>query len=402
MTVRRERISIGLSAPAKVKAATGADSTRSHLFAEILTVGPLSRTQLASRTGLSQSTITKLVNPLVESGFVLESGAITAGFGRPQRLLEVAAERHTVIGVKIGPERVTGVLTDLRARVLIERSRELSAGHDPAAVLAACAAAASDLISSEVSGRERLLGVGVGIGGHVDAATGTVVHSGVLGWDMVQVAAPIAAATGLPTVVGNDVDALAVAERWFGAGRDLDTFALVTVGPGIGCGLFLGGALYTGAGGLAGELGHIPVCADGLACSCGNRGCLETVASDRAVLRRIAELTGSQPAGIDDAVGLARAGDEAACGAFEEMGEALGRGLATVCNLVNPGRIVLTGERASAHDLFGPACERSWRAHSFSTAGRDCELVIDATDDAQWARGAGCLVIREAVGGPSA
>lgn len=388
------RISIGLPAQTRAPAVAAADGTRAMLFAEILTAGPLSRSQLAVRTGLSQSTVTKVVNPLVEAGFVVETGETSSGMGRPRRMLEVAASRHTVIGVKIGPDRVTGVLTDLQAKVLENRSLELSAGHAPSAALAACAVVAADLIPAD--GRERLLGVGVGIGGHVDAASGAVVHSGVLGWDDVPVAAPLAAATGLPTLVGNDVDALAVAEQWFGAGRDADPFALVTVGPGIGCGLFLGGGPFIGATGLAGELGHIPVQADGAECSCGNRGCLEAMASDEAVIRSITS-AGTACESIDQAVALAREGDPAARAAFVAMGELLGRALATVCNLINPRRIVLAGERAEAFDLFGPECERSWRAHAFSTAAQDCELLVDVTGDAQWARGAGCLVIREAV-----
>lgn len=399
MTVGRERITIGFPAESRARSADrGAEGTRAQLFAEILTAGPLSRTQLARRSGLSQSTVTKVVNPMIEAGFVTETGEHTAGIGRPQRLLEVAADRRAAIGVKIGPSAVTGVLTDLRAQVLGQRTRPLTAGHDPSAALSAAAAVVWDLLAGHAGARERLIGVGIGVGGHVDAAAGRVVRSGVLGWTDVEVRAPLAAATGVPTTVGNDVDALAVAERWFGAGRDVDGFALVTVGPGVGCGLFLGGELVTGADGLAGELGHIPMQAGGHVCTCGNSGCLETLASDDAVLRRIAEGGGASHPGIEAAITAARDGDVPAVAAFEAMGEALGRALATLCNLVNPRRIVLAGERASAFDLFGTACTRSWRAHAFSTAAADCELIVDETDDSLWARGAACLVIRDAVG----
>lgn len=398
MTAGSERITIGLSAPARPRSADrGADNTRGRLFAEILTAGPLSRTQLARRSGLSQSTVTKVVNPMIEAGFVTETGEQSGAIGRPQRLLAVAADRRSAIGVKIGPGAVTGVLTDLRAQVLDQRTRPLTAGHDPSAALSAAAAVVWDLLAGHPGARERLIGVGVGLGGHVAADEGRVVRSGVLGWTGVEVSAPLAAATGVPTVAANDVDALAVAERWFGAGREVDGFALVTVGPGVGCGLFLGGELVTGVGGLAGELGHIPMQADGIECTCGNRGCLETLASDDAVLRRIAE-DGGGHVGIEDAVAAARGGDARAAAAFEAMGEALGRALATLCNLVNPGRIVLAGERADAFDLFGDACTRAWRAHAFSTAAADCELIVETTDDSLWARGAACLVIRDAVG----
>jgi predicted NBD/HSP70 family sugar kinase len=398
MTDGKGRLTIGFAPSSRPRSVDrGADNTRGRLFAEILTGGPLSRTQLSQRSGLSQSTVTKVVNPMIDAGFVTETGEQSGSIGRPQRLLEVAANRRTAIGVKIGPGAVTGVLTDLRAQVLDQRARPLTAGHDPSAALSAAAAVVWDLLAGHPQAREKLIGVGVGLGGHVSAAEGRVVRSGVLGWTGVEVSAPLAAATGLPTVAANDVDALAVAERWFGAGRDVDGFALVTVGPGVGCGLFLGGELVTGSGGLAGELGHIPVLADGAECTCGNRGCLETMASDDAVLRKIAT-DGGGYATIEEAVAAARNGDSRAAAAFDAMGEALGRGLATLCNLVNPGRIVLAGERADAFDLFGDACTRAWRAHSFSTAATDCELIIDVTDDSLWARGAACLVIRDAVG----
>jgi predicted NBD/HSP70 family sugar kinase len=392
-----ERITIGFSGRARPRAADrGADATRGRLFTEILTAGPLSRTQLSQRSGLSQSTVTKVVNPMIEAGFVTETGEQSTGIGRPQRLLAVAADRRAAIGVKIGPKAVTGVLTDLRAQVIGQRTRPLTAGHGPSAALSAAAAVVWDLLAGHAGAREKLIGVGVGLGGHVSAVEGRVVRSGVLGWTDVEVGAPLAAATGVATVIGNDVDTLAVAERWFGAGRGVDGFALVTVGPGVGCGLFLGGELVTGVGGLAGELGHIPMLADGRQCTCGNRGCLETLASDDAVLHRIAE-DGGGFSDIEEAVAAARDGDGRAVSAFAAMGDALGRGLATLCNLVNPGRIVLAGERAGAFDLFGDACMTAWRAHAFSTAATDCELIIDVTDDSLWARGAACLVIRDAV-----
>jgi predicted NBD/HSP70 family sugar kinase len=402
MTVGRERITIGRVSDALARGTApgpGAEGTRSQLFAEVLTSGPLSRTQLAQRTGLAQSTVTKVVNPLIASGFVAETGEHHVGVGRPQRLLEVAAQRHAVIGLRLAPGAVTRVLTDLRARILLRRERRLTAGHDPSAAIAAAAAVVGQLLAADRGAPGRLIGVGVGVGGHVEPGSGRVVSSGILGWAEVDLAASLGAATGLPTVVGNDVDALAVAERWFGLGRGVETFALVTVGPDIGCGLVLGGELFTGSTGAAGELGHIPVRADGEACGCGRRGCLETVACDEAVIRAIERAGGARPASIEEAVSLARGGDPRAKAAFAAMGEELGRALATLSNLVNPARIILAGERAEAFDLFGPSCERSWRAHAYSTAARDCTLKVAVTDDAQWARGAACLVIREAVVG---
>ncbi|PRX90748.1 putative NBD/HSP70 family sugar kinase [Allonocardiopsis opalescens] len=373
-----------------------ADGTRAAIFADILTAGPSSRTELARRLGLSQSTVTRAVNPLVQTGYLVEVGFRSSG-GRPQRILAVARDRHLVVGVKLAPNGVTAVLTDLEATVIAKSRLPVAAGAGPDDVLALASQAVGYLLASEERSDERLLGVGVGIGGHVDAATGRCVWSGVMGWADVDVAGPLSAALGLPVVVNNDTNALLVAEAWFGAGRGHESLAVVTVGAGVGCGLLLKGDLFTGATGLAGELGHIPVQADGPPCSCGNRGCVETLASDAAVLAAVSAASGAPCTSIAEARARAQAGDAAALGAFAAMGAALGRALATLCNLVNPEKIVLTGEAAQSYELFGPACRDTLAAHGFSSAAADCEVVVHRADDYMWARGAACLAIREVV-----
>ncbi|WP_326594933.1 ROK family transcriptional regulator [Streptomyces sp. NBC_01803] len=376
---------------------TVAENTRAVVFAELLTGGPASRTELSQRLGLSQSTLTRAVNPLIERGYLREVGVRSSSGGRPQRIVAVTRERHFVVGVKLAPRAVTAVLTDLEATVVARSGLPVATDAGPAEVLALAGQAASYLLRAHAPSADRLLGVGVGLGGHVDASRGWCVHSGVMGWDGVDVAGPLSTALELPVVVNNDANGLLVAERWFGAGRDCESLAVVTVGAGIGCGLMLRGELFTGTTGLAGELGHIPVLPGGPVCSCGNTGCLEAVASDGAVLAAIERATGLPSATIADALVRARAGERAVLTAFEEMGAALGRAMATLCNLVNPGKLVLTGEGLIAWDLFGPACREALAVHGFSTAASDCELVTHPADDDLWARGAACLAIREAV-----
>lgn len=386
------------------------EQTRADVFAAILTAGPLSRTQVAQRLGLSASTVTKVVNPLVAADYLVEtgetasrpSGSRRTGPGRPQKLLQVNETRHVVVGVKLAPHQVTGVLTDMRAQTLARTDRPLE-DRAPAAALDAAAKVVAELLTAIPNSADRVLGVGVGVGGDVDAAQGICRYSGLLGWEKVDLAGPLWAATGLPIVVNNDVNTLVVAERWFGAGRDVDSFAVVTIGAGVGCGLLINGTLHAGASGLAGELGHIPLQPDGPECSCGNRGCLEALASYNAVLREISRRGGPDHLDIASAIQLARAGaaggdaGEIARAAFASAGDALGRGLAVLCNLLNLEKIILAGEGVTAHDLFGPALAASLDRHAFSTAARDCELLVDVVDDDLWARGAACLVIRHAV-----
>ncbi|MGW0773737.1 ROK family protein [Streptomyces sp. NPDC002835] len=376
------------------------EQTRAEIFATVLTAGPISRTQLAQRLGLVPSSVTRMLPPLLEHDYLRESDTAPQGRGRPQKMLEVNPDKHLVVGLKIGPAQVSGVITDMAARVLA-RAEERITDCTPETALSAAAALTSRLLSEVSGATDRVLGLGVGVSGHVDSTSGVCRYSALLDWHKVDVARPLREATGLPVVVNNDVNTLVVAERWFGEGRDVDSFAVVTVGPGIGCGLFLDGTLFSGTSGLAGELGHMPLDPAGPMCSCGRRGCLEALAGDRAVLRHLQD-GGVDCTSIAHAIDLARSpgtsGHIVAGSAFAEAGTALGWGLAGMCNLLNLQKIIIAGEGAVAYDLFGPAMTATLDAHAFSTAARDCQIHIDPVRHDLWARGAACLVISDAVG----
>ncbi|MGW7466062.1 ROK family protein [Streptomyces xantholiticus] len=376
------------------------EQTRAEIFATVLTAGPISRTQLAQRLGLVPSSVTRMLPPLLEHDYLRESDTAPQGRGRPQKMLQVNPDKHLVVGMKIGPAQVSGVVTDMAANVLA-RAEEPIADCTPETALSAAAFLTGSLLAEAPEAADKVLGLGVGVSGHVDSTAGICRYSALLDWNKVDVAGPLRKATGLPVVVNNDVNTLVVAERWFGEGRDVDSFAVVTVGPGIGCGLLLDGTLYSGATGLAGELGHLPLDPTGPMCSCGRRGCLEALAGDRAVLRHLQD-AGVSCGTITEAIDLARsAGGSAqtvAASAFAEAGTALGRGLAGMCNLLNLQKIIIAGEGAVAYDLFGPAMTAAVEAHAFSTAARDCDIHLDPVRHDLWARGAACLVIRDAVG----
>lgn len=387
------------------------EQTRAEIFATVLTAGPISRTGLAQRLGLAPSSVTRMLPPLLAHDYLRETAAAPKGRGRPQRMLRVNAHKHVVVGIKIGPAQVSAVVTDMAAKVLARAERSI-ADHTPDTALSAAASLAAHLLdetglgSGTAAGQpaDRVLGIGVGVSGHVDSAAGVCRYSALLDWRKVDVAGPLTQATGLPVVVNNDVNTLVVAERWFGEGRDVDSYAVVTVGPGVGCGLLLDGALYAGTSGMAGELGHLPLDPAGPTCDCGRRGCLEALAGERAVLRHIRDAGAADCPSIGAAAEMARSGSAAdravAAAAFAGAGTALGRGLAGVCNLLNLQKIIIAGEGAVAYDLFGPAMVAALEEYAFSDAARDCAIHIGPAHHDVWARGAACLVIREAVRAP--
>lgn len=372
------------------------DPTQGQVFATILTRGPLSRRDVARLTGLSQSTISKAVKPMLAAGYLVEGSEQVEGPGRPIVPLQVNTERHYVLGVKVTGTEAIGVLTDPQGRVLAAERRPL-AGPGLEDVVADVAALADALRHERPEYADEAEGLGVCLAGHVDGRTGTLRYSPVFGWHDVPLAQLLEERTGLVTVVENDVNALAVAEQWFGAGRDVPEFAIVTVGAGIGCGLIVDGELVHGASGMAGELGHITVDPDGAPCRCGKRGCLETLASDAAILDGIVAAGGPRLAGITEAAELARSGDPAARTAFHRAGDALGRAIAILLNLVEPSRIVLSGEGVVASDLLLESLDDALRRHSFGGAADRLEIVTRPLADETWARGAAVNVLRHLI-----
>ena len=372
---------------------------RARVFAAVLTKGPLSRRDIARLTGLSQSTITKAVKPLLEAGYVVEEPTDARGPGRPAVPLRVSGNRHYVVGVKIAPHEAIGVVTSPNAEVLGSARVALpSAGVDD--VVQTVAGLVSELRASRAEYAEHVDALGVALGGHVDGRIGVLRYSPIFGWRDVPLAELLRAATGLPTVVENDVNALAVAEQLFDAGRDVASFAVVTVGAGVGCGFVVDHELVHGSSGMAGEIGHVVVDPEGEACRCGNRGCLETIAADGAILAAIRRSGGPALNNVGEAAVLARQGDEAAREAFSRAGTMLGRAIATLVNILDPSLVVLSGEGVAASDLLMDSLREELAARTFAEA--EPELVTRPLGDEMWARGAAANVLRHLISGPLA
>jgi predicted NBD/HSP70 family sugar kinase len=366
------------------------------LFEAVLTRGPLSRRDAARLTGLSAASVTKLVRPMISHGYLVENSREAGVPGRPQIPLQVDPERHHAIGVKLMDGEIVGVLVDLHAAA---RSSHRMRYRDssPTGVTDAIEEMTSILLERCPVPADRLLGIGIGLGGHVDAANGIVVSSPFFGWHDVPLRALVADRMNLPVVIENDVNALAVAEQWFGAGSSFSSFALVTVGAGVGCGLVLDNQLWRGVSGAAGEFGHVVVDPDGPVCHCGKRGCLEAVVSDEAIVAAMSAAAGRRITKISQVIAQAHAGDEHARAAFTQAGVALGRAIAALLNLLNPPLIILSGEGMSASDLFIDALRTELDRDAFSTTAADCKVLVRPLPDEAWARGAAATMLRRGV-----
>jgi predicted NBD/HSP70 family sugar kinase len=264
------------------------------------------------------------------------------------------------------------------------------------AVVDGIATLTRDLLEARPDLDGQVLGLGVSIGGHVDGEAGVVRFSPDLAWSgEVPLAALLKAATGFEVVVvENDVNVLVDAEQWSGTAGRYRRFAVVKVGTGIGSGLSLHRGLERGATGAAGELGHVPFERNGLQCVCGNRGCLQTVASADAIIGAIRERGEQAVDTIDAAADLARGGDQFARKSFERSGRALGIGLAILLNLVNLEAVILCGDAALLkYEPYIESTRASLGRHAFSSTADDCDLLIESRTDELEARGAASMAL---------
>jgi predicted NBD/HSP70 family sugar kinase len=198
----------------------------------------------------------------------------------------------------------------------------------------------------------------------------------------------------LAVVIDNDANVLTAAEQWFGAGRGVDHFLVVSLGRGIGMGMVLDGQLYRGAGGGAGEFGHTTVVPDGPLCACGKRGCLESLISEPALLERVSATIG-RDVEIGTVISLARQGESAVQSIFTSAGRTLGLALANTVNVLNPSLIIIGGEGTRAGTLLLDPLQSTLRANCFDGLADDVQVVMEPWGDEAWARGAASLLLGE-------
>jgi predicted NBD/HSP70 family sugar kinase len=368
------------------------------VFQTMLAHGPLTRAEVGRRTGLSSGAVTKAATPLLEDGWIVEIGRPVGDrlTGRPATLVAVRPERASFLGVKVTADELIGVLTDLTAKPIAAKRAALDSRDVDSVVLAIARLVRKLIAAPKQQPVAEVHGLGITISGDVDRQTGVVHHSPFLNWHGVPLAQLVETATGMPTLIENDVRALTVAEQWFGAGAGISAFALVTVGTGIGCGISLDGHVVSGAHGVAGEVGHLPVGGMDRTCTCGNTGCVEAVASTQAIVEQARQATGNNRLTMEESVRLARDGDPAVRAVFTRAGHALGLALAAVANLIGPERIIISGEGVASYDLFAEQIRTSFVAQAFGAAA-DCEVIVRPLEFEEWARGGAAIAAQSLV-----
>lgn len=348
----------------------------------------LSRTEIARRSGLSLPTVSGITAQMLASGLLEERDGGRVARGRPPTLLSLRAASGRVVGIKLTETHVVAVLTDLQARV-VARAEVETMSTAVSAVVDAIAQAVDSLRPSAAGAP--IHGIGLGMAGVIGGG-GLVHHATYANWGEIDLAAAIEQATSLPALVDNDVNCLVAHEQWFGAGRGVANFAVISVGRGIGLGLVMGNQLQRGARGGAGELGHVKVSATGPACVCGGQGCLEAQAALPAIAARLSAQLG-RPVGPAAALDLLDAGAGAAVDAFTTAGLMIGRATGNVINIINPGLVVLTGEALRTTGPLPAAFEEGLAQTSFEPLRRNLTVVVEPLDEDAWAQGSASLLL---------
>ena len=326
--------------------------------------------------GLSSASLTRITEPLVRSGLLIEGAPQPRSPGRPSLPLEIAAGAATFVGIKLARDAVHGVLTDLKGTIMRSGSAPLPEAT-PDGVTATIAA-----LSDVLRGRRRPRAIGVSLAGTV-AEDGLVRGTYLLGWsEPVDLAGPIEAATGMPVVIDNDVNAFTVAEHWFGAGRGADDFAVITLGAGVGMGLVCGDELVRGHGGAAGMVGPVLLREGRPAWRAA--GVPYVMEAAQALLGR--EVS---PAELPT-LALANPG---LAELLDDLADATGELAGTVCSITAPERILVAGEGAVL--LAGREARVAARLADMGPYGLPAPaLIVEAVGDQEWARGAAALAIR--------
>jgi predicted NBD/HSP70 family sugar kinase len=365
------------------------DLAPSAILGLLGTRGPTSRAEIARTLDISPATVTQLTKSLISRGLVTELDNVPSQGGRPARLLGLVQSAGGALGAKVTADHVAVVDLDL------DGSMRSSASHPfaPAAPDAVDRLARIMADASKLRGERPLLGVGVGLPGSVDSQDSGIVTAPTLGWRDAPVGAQLRAALGVPVLVENDVNALAVAERLYGTGRDHGSFLVVTIGRGVGCGIVIDGAVYRGVHGGAGEIGHLPVTDGGPLCGCGGHGCLEAHVGEAGLVSEARRAGVVGPRGtVRGLLRAALAGDEAAQEIYRRAGEVLGRALAGVVHTVDPDVVVVLGEGVDAWRFWQPGFEPALRRHLLP-ARRQLPVVVEPWSEEKWALGAASLVL---------
>ena len=332
---------------------------RAVIYRTIRETGSISRAELALRTGLNPATLTHITRELLEQGLILEAGFGDSRGGRRRSLLRIRSDHGYIIAIRLARNNIQGMLTDLDLRQVRRKTIQASTfvNHPLKITMPAMLALIHNLIEDSGLEPDQILGIGISAPGPLDARQGVLIAPpNFPGWPSTPLREIVENETHLPTFLDNDANAAALAEKWFGAGRELDNFVFLLVDEGVGGGLVIDGDIYRGEHDVAGEIGHTSIDFDGIRCDCGNTGCLEIYAEPSVAVNyarqallagQVSQLcewvTDPEDLKFDHIIQAYHKQDELAVAAIDKILSPLAVGVVNAINTFDPQAVIIGG-----------------------------------------------------------
>lgn len=358
---------------------------------------PRTRSELAELTGFSRSTISVRLDELLASGLItpVESAASTGG--RPSARVALNAHARVVAAADFGASHATVALMDLSGEALISQRSQRDIASGPAGSLDWVADTVTTLLRQTGHRREDLIAIGVGLPGPVEHSTGRPTSPPIMpGWDGYDVPAHLQRAFDVPVLVDNDVNVMALGEQWKGW-PEVRNMVFVKISTGIGAGIISAGSLQRGEDGSAGDIGHIAIARGaGIACVCGNAGCLEAIAGIPAIIASLRS-TGVELSSVDQLIALAKSGNLDAIRAIRQAGRDVGEVLNMCVSIINPSIIVIGGALSELSDQLIAGIREVVYSRSMPLATQHLQIVASRVGANAGAIGAGIMAIEYAL-----
>ncbi len=371
----------------------------------------ISRIDISKSTGLSQASVTGITADLISEGLIEEKKPGAYEGGRPPILLSIAPDGAYAIGINMTIEKIDVAVTNFQAQVKAFRTVKLDAlFYQPDQIVDIMVRAMQDCMWEANFSKDQISGVGIGIPGLVDSESGMIRFLPNYGWENVNLRDLFQERVNIPTFIENSSNNLTIAEHWFGMGKGIDNFIVVTLQNGVGAGCFINGQLSRGHTGIAGEFGHLTADDEGPMCRCGKKGCIEAFAGNNALLRDAAmaarsgrwEHPADQRVTFEDLMSALGNKEPEILKLYDKAGATLGLGISHLITLLNPEKIIITGKGVKAKDAIFEPMFRSVSQH-ISSKFKDygTQIIIKKWSEKDWVRGAGTLVLNEIYKSPT-
>lgn len=380
---------------------------KQQIFEHVRGAGLCARVDISSSLQISPATVTSIINELIQAGFIHEvttpprEGEPVRG--RPPVSIAIRNDAFYVAGIKTNDKTHTAVIMDFAGNMLGSADiAHNSASRSASNILKEVNAVLQLALNTSGIEHTQLSAIGLGLPGLIDCAAGKVIWSPMLDQQNIAFASLASDALGCPVYIDNDTNLVTLAELWFGKGRTVSDFAVVTIEHGIGMGLVVNHRIYRGAHGVGMELGHTKVQLDGALCRCGQRGCLEAYVADYALVREASTALNFDPGEMGD-IGLvldrlfdeAKSGHEAATTIFKRAGRYLATGLANVINLFDPSLVILSGARMQYDFLYEDEVLHEMERQTLDWQRTRPDIEVHTWGDLLWAQGAAALALSE-------